>query len=171
MTTYYPLNWWSCSLLSGQTEKDTLVPDQHVSCQWFLSWSCDHSRSWKAGKCLSINQTEIWNLEILRTLSKELKWWTSWCRPYIPFWCIGRPVRILDLLGEQLLTEDKKISYFILSNNLSWCVSMLKHSTFRGKFVQMRSFDESVSKCSNLKNIWSSFQQFLTLPPVQHHQQ
>lgn len=23
----------------------------------------------------------------LRTPSKELKWCTSWCSPYIPFWC------------------------------------------------------------------------------------
>lgn len=28
----------------------------------------------------------------LLTSSKELKWWTSWCSPYMPFWCCGRPV-------------------------------------------------------------------------------
>ena len=48
-------------------------------------------------------------LEMLWTLSNELKWWTSWCSPYIPFWCTGRPVRMADLLGEQLLTEVKAL--------------------------------------------------------------
>ena len=33
----------------------------------------------------------------LITLSKELKWWTSWCRPYMPFWCCGSPVIMVDL--------------------------------------------------------------------------
>ena len=30
-------------------------------------------------------------LDTLRTPSNELKWWTSWCSPYIPFWCTGSP--------------------------------------------------------------------------------
>ena len=27
----------------------------------------------------------------LLTASNELKWCTLWCRPYMPFWCCGRP--------------------------------------------------------------------------------
>ena len=33
----------------------------------------------------------------LCTLSKELKWCTDWCKPYMPFWCWGKPVSNADL--------------------------------------------------------------------------
>ena len=29
------------------------------------------------------------------------------CRPYMPFWCCGSPVRMAERLGEQLLTDVK----------------------------------------------------------------
>ena len=39
------------------------------------------------------------------TSSNDWKWCGRWWRPYIPFWCCGRPVKMADRLGEQLLTE------------------------------------------------------------------
>lgn len=82
----------------------------------------------------------------LCTPSNELKWWTPWWRPYMPFWCwkhrsntpkhldsmhrwevsvcvcvcecftCGRPVRMVERLGEQLLTEVKAL----LNTRLRW---------------------------------------------------
>jgi len=37
-------------------------------------------------------------IERLCTLSNELKWWTDWCKPYMPFSCCGRPVSNADLM-------------------------------------------------------------------------
>lgn len=34
----------------------------------------------------------------LRTPSNDMKWWASWWRPYIPFWCWGSPDNMVDLL-------------------------------------------------------------------------
>jgi len=34
----------------------------------------------------------------LLIFSKELKWWTPWCKPYIPFWWAGNPVKIAERL-------------------------------------------------------------------------
>ena len=155
------MNYYQRSLLNyfpqfEQSWKDTHPLAQHVSCQWFLFWCCGHSESWKA--VYFIKQNVSLNLEILRTLSKELKWWTSWCNPYIPFWCTGRPVRILDLLGEQLLTKHNIFFHYCgFHSNLSWCVCMLKYCPLRGKFVQMRGFYESVPEGSNLMSLFKTF--------------
>lgn len=42
--------------------------------------------------------------EMLCTLSKELKCWMSWCKPYIPFWCWGKPVSKADLSPYKIYT-------------------------------------------------------------------
>ena len=38
----------------------------------------------------------------LLTFSKELKWWTPWCKPYIPFWWAGNPVKIAERLQQMI---------------------------------------------------------------------
>lgn len=58
-------------------------------------------------------------LDKLRTSSKLLKWWAPWWRPYMPFWWIGKPVKIADRLGEQLLTLVKALVKMILFRE-SW---------------------------------------------------
>lgn len=45
----------------------------------------------------------------LWTSSNELKWFSAWCRPYIPFWWDGWPVKIAALLGEHELTDTKAL--------------------------------------------------------------
>lgn len=77
----------------------------------------------------------------LCTPSNELKLWTPWWRPYMPFWCYntdrtnlkasvkcksspqtescvtcGSPVRMAERLGEQLLTDVKAL----LNTKLRW---------------------------------------------------
>lgn len=47
----------------------------------------------------------------LFTPSKELKWWYEWWRPYIPFWCCGRPrvTKNIEDIIKSLIKEGSQI--------------------------------------------------------------
>lgn len=101
----------------------------------------------------------------LRTPSNDIKWWTPWWRPYIPFWCWGSPDNIVDLWITYLLHHiwfyyvyDRKIYWtynFMLSSCLIcflparwaaayWSVGVSENKALWPEFVQMGSLTYSV---------------------------